>query len=278
MTIIHADVLTWAATYDGPKFHAMLTDPLGDLSKLDAIDVVLPEDQELMPMLDSTIQLAPIVCDVAVLDGREVIDLIPAWIGMPERAMNFDQSMDGWKVKIIAVAAQPILLLIGNAHAVKDSGELLFKSIVCFARTTGSNLIGSQFSMALARSIGRELAEIGCADLLSGFWRMCAAVHAVLRSNIGLAPHRYFRGTQVITDRALGYLISLGYLRLRQPFSQVHLAQKFVGQHVGSVSKFLGIAIRPARNADTIHLLPNGWDGNTEHRRYFFQRFLFSPV
>lgn len=27
MTIIHADVLTWAATYDGPKFHALLTDP-----------------------------------------------------------------------------------------------------------------------------------------------------------------------------------------------------------------------------------------------------------
>lgn len=27
MTIIHADVLKWAATYGGPKFHAMLTDP-----------------------------------------------------------------------------------------------------------------------------------------------------------------------------------------------------------------------------------------------------------
>lgn len=27
MTIIHADVLKWAATYDGPKFHALLTDP-----------------------------------------------------------------------------------------------------------------------------------------------------------------------------------------------------------------------------------------------------------
>lgn len=270
MTIIHADVLKWAATYDGPKFHALL--------KGDAINVVLPEHQELIPMLDGTIQLAPIVCDVAVLDGREVIDLIPARIGMPERAMNFDQSMDGREVKVIAVATQPILLLISNAHAVKDSGELLFKSIVCFARTTGGNLIGGQVSMALARSVGRELAEIGRADFLSGFWRMRATVHAVLGANVRLAPHWYFRGTQVIADRTLGHLILLSYLQLRQAFGQIQLTQQFIGQHVGSVPKFLGIAIRPARNTDTIHLLPNGRDGYVEHFRNLFQRFSFIPV
>lgn len=37
MTIIHADVLTWATTYDGPKFHAMLTDPPYHLTESGAL-------------------------------------------------------------------------------------------------------------------------------------------------------------------------------------------------------------------------------------------------
>jgi hypothetical protein len=84
-------------------------------------------------MLDSTFQFARIVRSVAVLNSRELTRLVKARIGMPERAVNFDQGMYSRDVKVVAIAAQPVLLLVRNAQAIEDCGELLLKSVARFA-------------------------------------------------------------------------------------------------------------------------------------------------
>lgn len=150
-------------------------------------DVMFPEYEKLKAMLNSTIKFALVVRNVAVLDSRARAALVKARIGMPERTVNLNQRIDRREVKIIAKAAQSVLLLVGNAHAIEDGGEFLLESVVRFAGATSRDLIGSQFSMALARFIARKLAAIGGADLLYGFWGMRATVHAVFNTVMSLA-------------------------------------------------------------------------------------------
>lgn len=268
--IIQADVIEWSRTYTGPKFHTLLQG--------NAINIMLPKYQKLIAVLGSTIELALVVRNVAVLNGRELIGLIEARIGMPERTVNLDQCIDRWGVEIIAIPAQPVLLLISNPHAIEDGGEFLFKSIVCFASATSRDLISGEFSMALAGPIARKLAAIGGADLLSRFWRVCAAMHTVLDADVRLAARANAKPLHTTLNCPFRDVESCGYLRLRQVIDKIQLAQQIIGQPIGTITKFLSIAVRPARNAQSIHFLADGWNANAEHCRNVFQWSLFSPV
>lgn len=264
--IIHADILEWAASYDGP------------LLQCNAADVVLPKDQQGIAVLSGAVGFTPIVCKVAMLNSRKLVGLIKARIGMPERAMHFDQRIDRRNMKIIAVSTQSVLPLIHDTHVVEDGSELLFKSVMCFTSPTSGDLLGGQLRMALTSLIGCELTTIGLAHLLSRLGCMRAAMHAVFAANVRLASHRNIQSTQAHPDRSLGQSMPSCYLRLRQAFDQIHLVQQIIGQYICSIPQLLCIAIRPSSYAQPIHFLPNGRDGYVEHSRDVFQWLLFVPI
>lgn len=174
--IINADILDWAASYDGLLFHALLQN--------DPADVIFPENHQPVAVLCSAIGLALIIHDIAMLDCRKAGGLIEARISVPECAVYFNQRIDRWNVKVVAISAQSVLLLISDAHAIEDGSEFLLKSVVCFTRATSSDLIGGQIRMALARFFGRELAPVGLANLLFSLWSMCTTIHPIFCAGV----------------------------------------------------------------------------------------------
>jgi len=170
--VVVGKIERFCAHYHGEAFHAPL-------------NVGFPDDAVMVAMGDGICCLLLIVDDVVNLDARQVSMVIDAWIGMPEGAMRFKNSVGVGQIEVEQKPTQAILLSVVGAFAVQHQCHFGFEFIVRLARATVGNLLRSQTRMALAGVGIAELLRVGIANLGAGFGGMCTAKHTIPLTTIG---------------------------------------------------------------------------------------------